>query len=607
MKKLIPALILFAVIISVEFIYSEPLTVSSAIAVGSAISSVKLFTNRAEIARTSNLNLKKGMNTIIIDGLPDNLYDWSVKGTLPEKFDGKIMSIEISKTALIEKKQKNILVIEKKLEELKELDSELIDELANIKQQENFLDSVTKFTEQEASKELSTRLPQTTVWNNTMDYISAKKKNIMTSKRSVHKKRKELAKKIQSLEFDLYQIAGKNYYNSYMKLNKAIEQNTALIETQQYGELSEQYEIQQKSLMESQSGIDTEKRLMLTIFSSEDSTTDFSLTYIIPDTFWNMKYDFRANRNKNEIEVIVYSEIYQKTGEDWENVNLSLSTLTPVSNINIPQAPSWYIDVREEFPKVRSSASIKGLGAPASAKMDSAPVPARKPAPIPEAEITSKGLSMEIAFPVKQTIESSKSYQKKYLKSYTVKTGKSLDFFLQTVPQMSSNSYLIANIINSTELPWLAGEAQIFLENEFVGKLNLPDTPINMNNELVLGIDPSVKSKKELVNKYEDKTGIFGGNRKIIYTYKITVENSTKDNKKITVIDNIPVSRNSEIKVEIEQSSLKPLDDAETKKSTDYARGVRKYILNMEPESKKEITYNAVIIFDKDLNITGLK
>jgi len=29
--------------------------------------------------------------------------------------------------------------------------------------------------------------------------------------------------------------------------------------------------------------------------------------------------------------------------------------------------------------------------------------------------------------------------------------------------------------------------------------------------------------------------------------------------------------------------------------------------LNMEPESKKEITYNAVIIFDKDLDITGLK
>lgn len=601
MKKLIPTLILFAVIISGKFIYPDPLPVSS------NISSVKLFTSRAEISRISSLNLKKGINTIVIEGLPDSLYDWSVKGTLPEKFNGRIMSIEVSKAALIEKKRKNILVIEKKLEELTELDSELTDDLANIKQQENFLDSVTKFTEQEASKELSTRLPQTTVWNNTMDYISIKKKNILNSRRSIHKKRRDLAKEIQKLEFELSQIAGKKYYSSYMRLNKAIEQNTASMETQQYGDLSDQYEIQQKSLMESSPGMDTEKRIMLTVFSSEESRADFSLTYIIPETFWKMRYDFRASKNKNEIEVIVYSEIYQKTGEDWKNINLSLSTSAPVSSINIPNVPSWYIDVRRDFSKSKIQASKMIQESYASDERDSESDSFKEAAPIPETAITSKGLSMEIAFPVKQTIESSESYQKKYLKSYTLKKGKSLDFFLQTVPEMSSSSYLIAEVSNSTELPWLAGEAQIFLENEFAGKLDIPDTAVNMNRELVLGIDPSVKSKKELLNKYEDKAGLFGGNRKIIYTYKITVENSTKESKKITVIDNIPVSRNSEIKVEIEQASMAHLYDEETKKSSDYARGLRKYVLSMGPESKKEITYNAVIIFNKDLNITGLK
>lgn len=601
MKKLIPALILFTVIISGKFIYPEPIPESS------VITSVKLFTSRAEITRISNLNLKKGINTVVIEGLPDNLYDWSVKGTLPEKFNGRIMSIEVSKTALIEKKRKNILAIEKKLEELKELDSELTDDLANIKQQENFLDSVTKFTEQEASKELSTRLPQTSVWNNTMDYISSKKKNILTSRRSIHKKRKDLAKEIQRMEFELSRIAGKTYYSSYMKLNNAIEQNITSMAIQQYGNLADQYEIQQKSLMESRPGVDTEKRLMLTIFASEESRSDFSLTYIIPDTFWKMRYDFRASKNKNEIEVIVYSEIYQKTGEDWKNINLSLSTWAPVSSINLPLVPSWYIDIQKDYSTSRLQANKIAEESYGSGDMESESVFSKKAAPIPETEVTSKGLSMEIAFPVKQTIDSSESYQKKYLKSYTLKKGKSLDFIYQTVPQMSSNSYLMAKVSNSTELPWLAGEAQVFLENEFTGKLNLPDTPVNMERELVLGIDPSVKSQKELVNKYEDKAGLFGGNRKIIYTYKITVENSTKESKKITVIDNIPVSKNSEIKVEIEKASIAPISDEETKKSSDYARGVRKYVLNIEPESKKEITYNAVIVFNKDLNITGLK
>ncbi len=603
MKKLIPVLILSVVIISGKFIYPEPLPVNS------VISSVKLFTSRAEITRTSKLNLKKGINTVVIEGLPDNLFDWSVKGTLPEKFSGRIMSIEVSKTALIEKRRKNIQLIEKKLEELKEQDSELTDDLANIKQQENFLDSVTKFTEQEASKELSTRLPQTSVWNNTMDYISSKKKSILTSRRNIHKKRRELAKEIQKLEFELSQLAGKTYYSSYMRLNKAIEQNTASMEIQQYGNLTDQYEVQQRSLMESRPGVDTEKRLLLTIFSSTDSEADFSLTYMIPDTYWRMRYDFRASRNKNEIEVIVYSEIFQKTGEDWKGINLSLSTWAPVSSINIPHIPSWYLDVRRDYSGSGSGYQRAKMAEESFAAdiMDSEAGRSKKGAPIPETEVSSKGLSMEIAFPVKQTIESSESYQKKYLKSYTVKKGGSLDFFYQTVPQMSSNSYLMADISNTTELPWLAGEAQIFLENEFTGKLDLPDTPVNVERELVLGIDPSVKSEKELVKKYEDKAGLFGGNRKIVYSYKITVENSSRETRKVTVIDSIPVSRNSDIKVETEKSSMEPLSDEETKKSSDYARGVRKYVLNMTPGSKQEITYNTVIIFNKDLEISGLK
>lgn len=600
MKRITLFSVILTIIITGDMLFSDPVPVNS------TITSVKLFTNRAEITRTARLNLKKGLNTVVIEGLPDNLYDWSVKGTLPEKFTGRIMSLEISKTALVEKRRKKIQEIEKKLEELRERDAEYTDDLANLKQQENFLNSVTKFTEQEASRELSTRMPQTTVWSSTMEYISQKRKAILSSRRDTHKKRRDLAKEIQKLEFELNRVAGRSYYNSYMKLDQAIQQNTASMEIQQYGNLTDQYEARERSLTESRPGIDTEKRLMLTIFSSADSAADFSLTYLIPDTFWKMKYDFRASRNKNEVEVIVYSDIYQKTGEDWNNVNLSLSTWAPLSNINLPDIPPWYLDIRTEYKRSRMEGAIVAEKSYSARDLDDEEY-VGKGAPIPETEITSKGVSMEISFPVKQTIESSEAYQKKYLKSYTVKSGKDLNFFYQMAPEMSSQAYLMALVKNNTEIPWLAGEAQVFLENEYTGKINIPDTPVNAERELVLGIDPSVKSEKELVKKYEDKAGLFGGNRKIIYSYKITVENSTSEIKNVTVLDNIPVSRNSGIKVDIENRNIEPLSDDETKKSSDYARGIRKYVVNIPPASKREITYDAVIIFNKDLNVSGLK
>jgi len=142
----------------------QPVTVQS------RITSVKLFTNKAEITRISKIKLKQGLNIIQIEALPDNLYDWSARGSLPEKYKGKILSMEISRQALLEKRKKKIMEIEKKLEELKDRDADLADDLNNITHQETFLNSIGEFTKQTASKELVTRLPQTDVWSNTMQF-----------------------------------------------------------------------------------------------------------------------------------------------------------------------------------------------------------------------------------------------------------------------------------------------------------------------------------------------------------------------------------------------------------------------------------------------------
>jgi hypothetical protein len=189
----------------------------------SKITSVKLFTNRAEITRTAKVKLSKGLNTVVIAGLPDNLFDWSLRGSLPEKFNGKILSMEISRQALTEKRKKRIAEIEKKLEELRDLDAGFVDDLANIKSQEEFLNSVNDFTKQNASKELQTRIPQVELWGNTLDYVSKKRKDLQTQSRLIQKKRRELAKEIQKWEFELAQIAGASYFSGYQKINKAME------------------------------------------------------------------------------------------------------------------------------------------------------------------------------------------------------------------------------------------------------------------------------------------------------------------------------------------------------------------------------------------------
>ncbi len=587
-------------------------TASQPVTVQSRISSVKLFTNRAEITRVSKIRLNKGLNMIQIEGLPDNLYDWSARGSLPEKYSGKILAMEISRQALIEKRKKKIIEIEKKLDELKDIDADLADDLANITSQESFLNSVNDFAKQTASKELATRLPQTDVWSSTMNFTSGKRKGIQKDKRDIYKKRRTLAKEIQKWEFELTQVAGHSYFANYKSLKTAIDKNTVSSQVQQYGDFTEQYAQQRVYLDTDTSTIATEKKILLNIFSSSDGETEFTFTYMIPDTYWMMKYDFRASKKKDEIEVILYSDIYQKTGEDWSDIRLSLSTGAPLTSVSVPDLNPWYISASKPYKR------DEGIGYAAKSKKEYASEKnegaagigdyiAEEKAPIPETRVKESGLNFEISFPLNQTIESSEKYQKKYIKSYMIKSGSGLKYFYRTVPASSGKVFLMAKTTNKTELPWLGGEAQVFLENEFIGKVNVPDTPVNKEKDIVLGIVPDAVSKKELVKKFEDTSGVFGGNKRLVYSYKITVENNGREQREIILTDNFPVPTNDEVTVEIKNLSYQFVSDEETKKSTEYLQGIRKYTISLSAGEKKEITYDAVITWDKEMNINGLK
>ncbi len=607
MKKqtaLISVLMIFA-------LFSEWSKASQPVTVQSRISSVKLFTNKAEITRISKIKLEKGLNVIQIEGLPDNLYDWSARGSLPEKYDGKILSMEISRQALLEKRKKKIIEIEKKLEELKDRDAGLADDLANIMYQEEFLNSINDFAKQSASKELVTRLPQTDVWSSTMEFTGSRRKGIQSSKREIYKKRRDLAAEIQKWEFELTQIAGHTYFNNYKSLKMAVEKNMASKQIQQYGEFTEQYAQQKGYLEKDTSQIDTEKKILLNIFSAKEGETDFIFSYMIPDTYWMMKYDFRASKKNSDFEIILYSDIYQKTGEDWENIDLNLSTGAPLNSISLPPLNPWYLSASKPYRDESYGFAAKAKKEYNADKIEGAAgvsdFAQEERAVIPETSVKESGMFMEISFPLKQTIESSEKYQKKFIKSYTIKSGQGLKFFYQTVPASSGKVFLMAKATNQTELPWLGGEAQVFLENEYIGKVDVPETPVSKEKEIVLGIVPDTVSKKELVKKYDDTSGVFGGNKRTVYSYKITVENNSKELREVVMMDNFPVPTNEDVKVEVRDLSYRYIDDEVTKKSTEYAQGIRRFALSLAPGTKKEITYDAVITYDKELIINGLR
>ncbi len=574
----------------------------------STISSVKLYRNQAEITRNASVRLQKGTNTVVVKGLPRLLYDWSVRGAVSDKRSARLLSIEVEQKALLTKRRAAITDIEDRLTALRDKDSALLDDLKAITAQEKFLQSVNDFNSTAIARELTGGTAPVKNWENTSSWSHKKYRDLLSKRRQTEKAREQIGKEIQKWEFELSQIAGDRYFSSYNLISQAAIQNKAAMSVQSFNSIVDKYALKSRLLESPDTPVDVEKQLVISIYSSADRETEITLSYIIPGTSWKMLYDIRAGIASRKLSVSVYSDIYQNTGEDWQNIRLHLSTGMPVNSIAAPSISPWYLDVYT--PSRSSSLYMRSK----KADMDEAMAAGAPPAveemekeALPESVISEKGPNVEIQFPVEQTVESSSKSQKKLIAEYALGGKEGPDFYYELYPLFSDSAYLKTEALNSTTLPWLSGDAQIFLDNEFMGKAALPFTPIMSSEKLILGIENRIKGTQELVKKFEDSSGVFGGNRRINYSYKITIENKMPSAETVLVNSSVPVSRNEKIAVEITGMSLPFIKDTLTEKTTEYQQGVRKWRLNLKPGEKKEITYTIAVTFDNSLNVSGLR
>ncbi len=571
----------------------------------SRISAVKLYRNQAAITRTVKLRLKQGTNRVVLGGLPPLLQDWSVRGSLPRGFAGSIVSLEVVQKALVQKKRKEILDIEEKLKALRDRDQSHLDDLKIVQSQEKFLDSIVDFTNQAVSRELMTRIPEVRVWDGTLTYTAGKRKSLLARKREIERERETIGKEIQKWEFELSQIAGTSYFDTYRTINDSMLSNRSALQIQQFANVSDRYAARKRILDNPTENVDIEKRLAVEIAAPEAGDVEFGFSYVIPKTAWEMKYDVRADSAEGKIALSVYGNIYQMTGENWEDISLSLSTGAPVSAISPPGLSPWFLDVWESRGYADSAKDDREEDAMSEKMTMKKELGAKGKVLPPEPEIREKGPYFEISFPARQYISSSAKYQKKFIREFRLDGATAPRFFYEVIPSDAQNGYLKAEVRNATGLPWLQGEAQMFLDNEFMGKAGMPLVSTDMKEEIILGMESRIVARKELVKKYEEQAGILGGKRRLIYRYKLTVENRLPRGIEVSVYDALPISRNEKIDVKVEGLSHQFLKDEEFEKSTRYAQGIRKWKLGMAAGAKTEIMYDAIISFDKDLSISG--
>ncbi|UII23918.1 DUF4139 domain-containing protein [Fulvivirga ligni] len=159
-------------------------------------------------------------------------------------------------------------------------------------------------------------------------------------------------------------------------------------------------------------------------------------------------------------------------------------------------------------------------------------------------------------------------------------------FYIETLfeyyaaPKLDKDAFLVARIIDWDQYNLLEGEANLYLEDTYVGRSVLNAKSLGDTLDISLGRDKSIVIVREKVKTFA-KRKIIGSNKVDTREFKITVRNKKSQTINLTLTDQIPVSVNNDIQVEPVNVSNAKLDEI---------TGELTWKLELSPQQQTELT-----------------
>ncbi|MFZ5554291.1 MAG: DUF4139 domain-containing protein [Bacteroidota bacterium] len=314
--------------------------------------------------------------------------------------------------------------------------------------------------------------------------------------------------------------------------------------------------------------------IKLTLFSDINTATEISMKYLAGGAGWTPKYDIRVDGVESGIKLDYNASAMNQTGENWENVNITLSTADPHRNHQIPALTPWTL-------------SYSSYGSYGEGKLDEY---GAKEVSRDQAYRNSGGLAIldgvnyeEIDVPAvvidfeikgKYTLPSNGRAYTMEVASH--KLDASFQYF--AIPKVDKDAFLLAAITGWEKLNLIEGPTNIYFRETYVGHSYINPQYANDTLDISMGRD-----NKVIVNriKVEDKDAnkVFGTIKEEKFTYRITVRNTNSAKVNLELLDQIPVSQSEEIKVELNEKSGAELDEKS---------GTLKWRVDLKPAESKE-------------------
>jgi hypothetical protein len=180
------------------------------------------------------------------------------------------------------------------------------------------------------------------------------------------------------------------------------------------------------------------------------------------------------------------------------------------------------------------------------------------------------------------------------------------DFYRMAIPVLTSAVYDQADVVNSSKMVLLAGPVSTYVDGQFVGHGDVPTVSIGETFTIGLGIDSSLRARRELAKKSES---IQGGNRVVDFTYQLSIENFGAEASAVRLMDRMPTAKETEVKLALVAPG-QPLSKDPRFEQQERKKGMLRWDVTVPAQaigtSAFTLDYQMQMEYDKQLSIASL-
>jgi uncharacterized protein (TIGR02231 family) len=349
----------------------------------------------------------------------------------------------------------------------------------------------------------------------------------------------------------------------------------------------------------------------LNLFFQRPGTAQIRLLYLVSGAAWEPIYDLRLDPDLSTVDVGLVGRIYQQTDEDWNDVQVLLSTAQPQLGLDPPDLPRRFARVWEMNrgsgrvgadaarlselgyldEKAAGTEFYAGLSAESSVDKEAFTA-------APSVSVQDYGLSQQFALP--NRISLTAGTEPRQFRLVDVPLEVRPERYI--VPSLSQQAFLRAEVTSEASAPLLPGIARVFLGPDYLGESSFPLMRQGDSTMLNLGIDPNLSVVYELVLDQRDNPGVLSSTvrHNYIYEAKLKLSASAKNEIDVLIEEVLPIAQDDRIKIAPYRMHAGYLDSEQDQQDREE-RGIWRWRMKMRPGAELELRWGYVASFNEKL------